>query len=117
MRTPPPAADPASLDESLAALDGEIPTVTREHARALIEEFLAAGGAKQEPGIDRAPIRLALLPGRLRVEGTMHRAPFPSSRPESPIKRRGLDLVEQLADRWGIVEGKPLGFWFELNCR
>ena len=104
------------LEECLAALNGELPAVTREHVRVTVKEFLAAGDTDGER-VRTAPIRLSLFADRLRVEGIMHRASN-SLLPESiAIKRRGLDLVQQLADRWGIVEGEPPGYWFELDRR
>lgn len=116
MRTPATQPQSASLEEALAALDGELPTVTREHMRVTVEGFLAAAGAESERCKEQSPLRVSLFPDRLRIEGKVVRQHHAPSTPPL-LKGRGLDLVEQLADRWGIVEGEPLGFWFELDRR
>jgi anti-sigma regulatory factor (Ser/Thr protein kinase) len=86
-------------------------------AAALIVAELAANAAihGRVPGRD-FELRLALMPGTLRIEvsdtRTERRPPAPGAvSPPQPLAEsgRGLILVDVLADRWAVLDRVPIG--------
>jgi serine/threonine-protein kinase RsbW len=76
------------------------------------------GGAGESSALD---LHLEADPGGVRVE-----IEDPGRRPQAVALRPpesdggggiGLQLVDQLATRWGVGEGPQTSVWFELDCR
>lgn len=97
-------------------LAGRLPRVTSEHAQLLVSEL--ATNAVRYASADSLRLRLALEAGCLHVDVIDCGPGFDP--PTKPVPRPdggfGLYLLEQTADRWGVVRNGACRVWFELNC-
>ena len=102
-------------------LRGRVPEQVLEDAELLTTELVANsvrhGGAGDSEALR---IRLHGRPGGLRVE-----VEDPGSNPFRVAPRQadienggglGLQLVDQVARRWGVGQQPPTTVWFELEC-
>ena len=91
--------------DDLRLLTSEIVTNALRHAGAGSE-----GSIKVGVDISR---------DRVRVEVADHGPGFDPDELEAPTDERvggwGLILVQQLADRWGVIRNEPNFVWFELS--
>ena len=105
-----PAVARRALDDLLSAYDGE----TRDDARLLVSELVT--NSVQHGGGERIVVDIdGKLPDVLRCEVIDDGHGFvPRPRADQAIGGWGLDLVEQIADRWGVHEGST-HVWFQLS--
>jgi anti-sigma regulatory factor (Ser/Thr protein kinase) len=103
-------------------LAGRVPIGLLRDIVLLVTE-LVANGVRHGGADAGSELRLRLEggPSALRVE-----VEDPGHRPEAVLPRAtdeaggggiGLQLVEQLATRWGVGAGPQTSVWFELDCR
>jgi anti-sigma regulatory factor (Ser/Thr protein kinase) len=102
-------------------LRGRVPEQVLEDAELLMTELVANGVRHGGAGDAEAlRIRLQGRPGSLRVE-----VEDPGSNPFRVAPRQadiengggiGLQLVDQVARRWGVGQQPPTTVWFELEC-
>ena len=78
----------------------------------LVTNSVIHGGAGQE---DLIELSLAWSPDRMRIE-VLDRGPGFGASLADPEREGGwgLQLVERLADRWGIVRTEATIVWFEM---
>jgi anti-sigma regulatory factor (Ser/Thr protein kinase) len=104
---------------SLLALNSALERF-RDVVKLLLTELVTnsvrhGGGGSGEP----IEIELSSSPKGVRVQVTDSGAGFdgrPARRPDPEGEGGyGLFLVEQLADRWGVVSGPPARVWFEID--
>jgi anti-sigma regulatory factor (Ser/Thr protein kinase) len=104
---------------SLLALNSALERF-RDVVKLLLTELVTnsvrhGGGGPGEP----IEIELSSSPKGVRVQVTDSGAGFdgrPARRPDPEGEGGyGLFLVEQLADRWGVVSGPPARVWFEID--
>ena len=107
----------ASAREMVESMEGLSPPV-REDLSLLVTELV--GNSLRHAGLgpeDWVRVRLVRQRGSVRVE-VIDPGPGFSPVPERPGRRqtsgRGLYLVEQVADRWGLERGEETCVWFEL---
>jgi anti-sigma regulatory factor (Ser/Thr protein kinase) len=100
-------------------LKGRIPLEMLENARLLVSELIT--NSVRHAGLtEHATIclRTDLSVNRLRVDVTDEGPGFDPV-PALPSMYRtsgwGLYLVDQIADRWGVVRGPGTRVWFELD--
>jgi anti-sigma regulatory factor (Ser/Thr protein kinase) len=104
-------------------LSGRLPSRMVEDVSLLVTE-LVANGVRHGGGSDDDSSLHLLLEGRrpscLRVE-----VANPGHVPSAPARRPadleggggiGLNLVERLATRWGVIRWPQTTVWFELDC-
>jgi anti-sigma regulatory factor (Ser/Thr protein kinase) len=96
------AAAPASVLNDAELLTSELVTNAVRHARLGPE--------------DSVGVRVDLMPRTLRI-GVSDRGPgfTKVSRPRDVNGGWGLNLVETVSDRWGVVRGRPNEVWFEID--
>lgn len=95
---------------------GRVPRAICEHAQLLVSEL--ATNAVRHTSADSMRLCLALDADCLHVDVIDCGPGFEP--PEHPAPRSdggfGLYLLEQTADRWGVVRNGAFRVWFELNC-
>jgi anti-sigma regulatory factor (Ser/Thr protein kinase) len=103
-------------------LVGRIPVPLLADVALLTTELVANGVRHGGAGPDRY-LRLLLEGGRpgLRVEVSNADRVSGAIAPRRPDLDGGgggigLQLVDQLASRWGVRDGQPAGVWFEMDC-
>jgi anti-sigma regulatory factor (Ser/Thr protein kinase) len=110
---------PRAARTALEDLRGLIPEGMLENARLLVSELITNcvrhAGLTEDAFIG---LRTDLSVNRLRVEVT-DAGPGFDPEPALPSMYRtsgwGLYLVDQIADRWGVVRGPGIRVWFELD--
>ncbi|MCA1678516.1 MAG: ATP-binding protein [Actinobacteria bacterium] len=114
-----PAA-PAAARRALVGL--AVPAeASREKLRLLVSD-LVTNSVRYAPGGPAAPLDLlvGVADGGVRVEVSDGGDGFQPARVDPSRKLTsgwGLYLVDALADRWGVAQGKPTRVWFELIWR
>lgn len=112
------ARAPSEAREILAApLGAAVERGMREHVLVLVSELVTNsvvhGGASERDSIE---LSLAWSPEQLRIE-VLDRGPgFGASL--ANMEREGgwgLQLVERLADRWGVIRTDATIVWFEMR--
>jgi anti-sigma regulatory factor (Ser/Thr protein kinase) len=104
---------------ALAALDGRIERGVLDDIRLLVSELVT--NSVRHSGAEREVVMLAVMTagGTVRVEvsdaGTGFRPGERSTDLDEP-GGWGLQLVDQLADRWGVETGRRTRVWFEIDC-
>ena len=113
---------PAIAREAIAAALSEVPIAEHriEDLRLLTSEVVT--NAVRHAGLTQADViavAVDVSERRVRVEVADEGPGFdPSELPEPSLERVGgwgLYLVEQLADRWGVIRDEPNLVWFELS--
>jgi anti-sigma regulatory factor (Ser/Thr protein kinase) len=113
----PYAATAARL--ALDNLDAELDPVLAQDLRLLVTE--AVKNSVQHAGVgpeDSIGLKIAVHPERVRIEVTDHGPGFEpdASRPdEDEVSGWGLFLIDQLSDRWGVVQEDATTVWFEVS--
>jgi anti-sigma regulatory factor (Ser/Thr protein kinase) len=112
---------PANARRVLDRFAPEIEQRRLEHARLLVSELVTnsvrhAGAGPGEP----IELHLTFSADRLHVDVHDHGHGFDPAvacRPPSRTRNggRGLFLVDQLADQWGVTNGDGTHVWFELT--
>jgi anti-sigma regulatory factor (Ser/Thr protein kinase) len=116
-------AVPASIPRArnaLAVLRGSVEEARLEDLRLVVSELVTNSirHADLEPA-DAIDLRVRVEGGRIRLE--LHdpgRGFEPRSHPASRFQESGwgLFIVAQLADRWGVDEGRPgITVWAEID--
>jgi anti-sigma regulatory factor (Ser/Thr protein kinase) len=105
--------------EFLEPLGAGVDRVLAEQVGVLVEELVSLGGKQGSGAHGQEPIALSASVGGevFHVEVADHGFgldPREPTLPEHCFANRGLQLVERLADRWGVRPGKPTTVWFEL---
>lgn len=97
---------------------GQLSRATVEDIKLLVSEVVT--NAVRHPS-DSGPIemRLAVRRGTVRVEvldpgGDGFAKPRVATPPPDALGGRGLLIVDRVATRWGVDEGRPTRVWFEL---
>jgi anti-sigma regulatory factor (Ser/Thr protein kinase) len=90
----------------------------REHVLVMVSELVTNsvvhGGARNEK--DHIELSLAWSPDRLRVEVLDHGPGFGASLADPEREGGwGLQLVERMADRWGVIRTHATIVWFEMT--
>jgi anti-sigma regulatory factor (Ser/Thr protein kinase) len=112
----PYAATAARL--ALDNLDAELDPVLAQDLRLLVTE--AVKNSVQHAGVgpeDSIGLKIAVHPDRVRIEVTDQGPGFEpdASRPdEDEVSGWGLFLIDQLSDRWGVVQEEGTTVWFEV---
>jgi anti-sigma regulatory factor (Ser/Thr protein kinase) len=113
----PYAATAARL--ALDNLDAELDPVLAQDLRLLVTE--AVKNSVQHAGVgpdDSIGLKIAVRGDNVRIEVTDDGPGFEpdASRPdEDEVTGWGLFLIDQLSDRWGVVQEKGTTVWFEVN--
>lgn len=113
----PYAATAARL--ALDNLDAELDPVLAQDLRLLVTE--AVKNSVQHAGVgpeDSIGLKIAVHPNRVRIEVTDQGPGFEpdASRPdEDEVSGWGLFLIDQLSDRWGVVQEEETTVWFEVS--
>ena len=102
-------------------LSGRLPRKTMEDVALLVTELVANG--VRHGGAGSGSALHLLLEGRrpgLHVEvANADHAPSPPERRRADLGGGGgigLNLVEQLASRWGVRDRPHTAVWFEMDC-
>jgi anti-sigma regulatory factor (Ser/Thr protein kinase) len=112
----PYAATAARL--ALDNLDAELDPVLAQDLRLLVTE--AVKNSVQHAGVgpeDSIGLKIAVRPQTVRIEVTDDGPGFEpdASRPdEDEVSGWGLFLIDQLADRWGVMHDNGTTVWFEV---
>jgi len=112
----PYAATAARL--ALDNLDAELDPVLAQDLRLLVTE--AVKNSVQHAGVgpdDSIGLKISVKPEIVRIEVTDEGPGFEpdASRPdEDEVSGWGLFLIDQLADRWGVVQENGTTVWFEV---
>ena len=113
----PYAATAARL--ALDNLDAELDPVLAQDLRLLVTE--AVKNSVQHAGVgpeDSIGLKIAVKPELVRIEVTDDGPGFEpdASRPdEDEVSGWGLFLIDQLAERWGVVQENGTTVWFEVS--
>jgi anti-sigma regulatory factor (Ser/Thr protein kinase) len=113
----PYAATAARL--ALDNLDTELDPVLAQDLRLLVTE--AVKNSVQHAGVgpeDSIGLKIAVRQESVRIEVTDDGPGFEpdASRPdEDEVTGWGLFLIDQLSDRWGVVQERGTTVWFEVN--
>jgi anti-sigma regulatory factor (Ser/Thr protein kinase) len=119
LRLPPTSEAPANARRALEELEPSVSPDVMDDVRLLVSELVT----NSVRHADLAPSQWVEL--RAAVEGSTIRVevvdPGPGFRPE--ISRPtiyqesgwGLYLVEQVANRWGVVDDGAIRVWFEID--
>lgn len=116
------ACDPASAGESRRAvdtLDEQLEDILLDDVRLLVSE-LVTNSVLHGPQAAGRPIRLRLAFSALAVQAAVRDAgagfaAVPTEPTPHGESGRGLFLVDQVADRWGIVNEPGTLIWFEID--
>ena len=109
----------AGARNALLALDGQVDEEMLNDVRLLVSELVtnSVRHSNVRPD-DRVYMSVAVTPRTLRVEVADRGAGFVPE-PRDPDQNRiggwGLYLVDQLADRWGVVRNHLTRVWFEMD--
>jgi anti-sigma regulatory factor (Ser/Thr protein kinase) len=109
----------AGARNALLALDGKIDQDLLNDVRLLVSELVtnSVRHSKVRPD-DRVYMTVRLTGNTLRVEVADRGDGFEPT-PRTPDQNRiggwGLYLVDQLADRWGVVRNNLTRVWFEVD--
>ena len=106
---------------AVGTLAGILSEDSLEDARLIVSELVTnsvrhAGLAESQPIVLRAEITGASLHIEVSDEGRGFEATARSPTP-GDNSGWGLFLVAQLADRWGVADGRPTTVWFEIPLR
>jgi anti-sigma regulatory factor (Ser/Thr protein kinase) len=104
-----------------AELRGRVPDDVLEEAELLTTELVANGVRHGGAGSDATlSLRVEGRPGGLRVEvADPGGNPFRVAPRLADVEHGGglgLQIVDQLARRWGVANQAPTTVWFELDC-
>jgi anti-sigma regulatory factor (Ser/Thr protein kinase) len=112
--------EPRAAAEARRAVEDLGPLVTRDQLddlRLLVTELVTNAVRYSGGWVD---LKVFVERGFVRVEVTDPGPGFdPGNRPDPGIESmggRGLYLVEQIADRWGVKTGDRTVVWFELEA-
>jgi anti-sigma regulatory factor (Ser/Thr protein kinase) len=116
------AADPEAprtARRALNRLDGVLPASQMESLRLLVSELVtnSVSHAMLAPGASilvAVTVSTALVRVEVRDPGIGFE-PNPVRPPVNQPSGWGLYLVERVADRWGVIQGRPNQVWFELD--
>jgi hypothetical protein len=103
-----PAAARQAFALFCADLDGEVATLGSLLLSELVTNAVVHGSANGDSTIE---LHFAALGRTLQVEVSDAGSGFDPARQDSGW---GLRLVEELAESWGVDEGRPSRVWFEL---
>lgn len=119
--TVPSGPEAAGLARTIVSrsLDGRVAPELVADARLLVSE-LVTNSVRHADDPAHAPVHVSVtaLDGVVRVEVT--------DQGHGPVRRRtpnlneggfGLDMVEQIAARWGVTHAASTQVWFELAAR
>jgi hypothetical protein len=110
---------PALAREALTHLEDLSNSTTRYHAQLLVSDLIShrIGGAQAGPPGGTVDLAISVTPQRLRVELSEGDRKAPRVRPGAAKPTLGweLQLVGQLADRWGVRNDGVNMVWFELE--
>ena len=119
LRFPPTSEAPANARRALDELEPNVAPDVLDDVRLLVSELVtnSVRHAELEPS-EWVELRAAVEGGTIRVEVV---DPGPGFRPE--VSRPsiyqesgwGLYLVEQVANRWGVVDDGAIHVWFEID--
>ena len=104
---------------ALDNLDAELDPVLAQDLRLLVTE--AVKNSVQHAGVgpeESIGLKIAVRPDLVRIEVTDDGPGFEpdASRPdEDEVSGWGLFLIDQLAERWGVVQEKGTTVWFEVT--
>ena len=110
---------PAQARHVLDDLHGHVPSEILERSRLAVSELVT--NALQHAGLsadDHIRLIVRVADRRLRVEVKNPGAAFSADvqRPGPTSERgRGLLLVQESADRWGVIPHNGVGQWFEID--
>lgn len=113
----PYAATAARL--ALDNLDAELDPVLAQDLRLLVTE--AVKNSVQHAGVgpeDSIGLKIAVRDDRVRIEVTDQGPGFepdPSRPGEDEATGWGLFLIDQLSDRWGVVQDQGTTVWLEVG--
>jgi anti-sigma regulatory factor (Ser/Thr protein kinase) len=112
----PYAATAARL--ALDNLDTELDPVLAQDLRLLVTEAVKNSVQHADVGPeDSIGLKIAVRPETVRIEVTDQGPGFEpdASRPdEDEVSGWGLFLIDQLSDRWGVVQDNGTTVWFEV---
>ena len=99
-------------------LDGHVGRKVIEDVTLLVSE-LVTNAVRHQSARGRIEMAVQVRGGRVRVEvsdpGDGFAHPEVKEPPPDALGGRGLLIVDRVATRWGIREGRPTRVWFELG--
>jgi hypothetical protein len=109
---------PAIARDAIARFGGVTAPGLQSHAQLLVSELVTHRVRRAPPDTqDVLSLDISLTPSRLRVQVTdNHEQPvLVSPDPGEPTMGWELQLVAELADRWGLRHDASTTLWFELD--
>lgn len=111
-----PAAARTAITGLLA---GQVDATLLDDLRLLVSE-LVTNAVRHPHSQGHIEMTVGLAGARVRVEvsdpGNGFAKPAVSQPPPDAIGGRGLLIVDRVASRWGVTNGKPTRVWFELDA-
>ncbi len=98
-------------------LDGHVDRRVLEDVTLLVSE-LVTNAVRHQASRGRIEMAIEVARGRVKVEvsdpGGGFSKPKVGEPPPDALGGRGLLIVDRVASRWGVIEGRPTRVWFEL---
>ncbi|HEX9891921.1 MAG TPA: ATP-binding protein, partial [Actinomycetota bacterium] len=109
---------PGLARDALAAIRAHMSPQRYADLRLLVSELVSNSVVHGAPG-EAVHLRVGIKGGVAEVEvedaGRGSVAPSPGARPGDE-SGRGLQIVEMLADRWGVASSRPTRVWFQVGA-
>jgi signal transduction histidine kinase len=116
VRIPGGTGAPAEARSALRRFHPELPAELMQTVALLASELVA--NAVRHAESSSIGLRIGVTAGYVRVEVADEGEGFvPRARRPEPGKRGGwgLYLVDELATRWGVIDGEGTRVWFEID--
>lgn len=115
MRLPGEPRAVAEARRAVESLSGELSTECLDDLRLLVTELVTNAVRHAGGWVD---LRVVMMPSRVRVEVFDSGPGFEAGDAAEPgteqLGGRGLYLVQQISDRWGVEQNHGNLVWFEL---
>ncbi len=115
-RVAPGPSGAGEARRALVGLESKMPAISYAAVRLLVSEIVANVRRRPRQGPESVGLRVAHGPAGVRVELTDVVADTAPG--QAPREAVGWDasLLDELSDRWGIIEGTTSDVWFEIDA-